>query len=59
MTLSTNSDTIGDVNTVLTVKFQIGTTLRTQGRLELEVPILYVPSDGSIITVIDSSLTAP
>lgn len=43
MVISSNSDVLGDTNSVLTVKFQIGTSLRTSGRIELEVPSLYDP----------------
>jgi hypothetical protein len=44
----------------LTVKFQLGTSLRTQGRIEMTVPALYTdPTSGATQAVLDSSLTTP
>lgn len=57
--LTSNSDTIGQTNAVLTVQFQVGTSFRTQGRIEMEVPDIYTPTDGSVATSIDASLTVP
>ena len=57
--LTSNSDTIGQTNAALNVQFKVATTFRTTGRIELEVPDVYTPTDGSTATAIDNSLTVP